>query len=284
MVLVNRNTRVVVKDRSVGLGLLTAVLSIAAIQGCDTHRNPLTELQRSVFPPTPGEYARDAFNVYDADKRRVAVNELSAAKFGGEDSYVRVYRLLIDDGDATVRAACVKALGLHGSAQDAELIVPRLSDPSPFVRWEAAKAMQKIYSPASVPLLLTAMSKDEDADVRMSAAIALGQHAQPAVFNALVGALDDSDFGVTQAARVSLTTLTGNDLGSDAGPWLSWAQKRPATELFEKRQQYVWTPYLRPRGFWDRVQFWNEAETVSPQVPRGAVDQAGVSTQTQPRG
>lgn len=251
------------------------VLPALASMGCSRRDNPFSDLMEPFYTPTPSQAARDAFNVYDADKRRASVNVLSAAPFGSEEAYLRMYRLLLDDADATVRGACVKALGLHGTVKDAELIVPRLSDPAPYVRWEAAKALQKIHTPLAVTPLVTAMSKDEDADVRMAAALALGQYPQPAVFNALVGALDDTDFGVNEAARTSLSTLTGQDFGTDGSLWLIWAQRRQARSLFEQQQQYVWQPYIKPRGFWDKAQFWKPVEIPSPRVPRGMEDQYG---------
>ena len=95
------------------------------------------------------------------------------------------YRLLMDDPDATVRAACIKALGAHGTVDDALLIIPRLKDEAAFVRWQAAKSLQRIHHEQAVGPLLDAMKSDEDVDVRMAAADALGQYPRPAVFDAL---------------------------------------------------------------------------------------------------
>lgn len=223
----------------------------------------------TIAPETPGQVARDAFNVYDADVRRESVNKLSATKFGGEAPYLRLYRLLIDDPDPTVRAACCKALGHHGEVQDTKLLIPRLQDEATSVRWEAAKALQKIYDPAAIDTLSTLLVGDEDADVRQAAATALGQYATISVFNQLVGALDDRSWSVVNASQKSLQTLTGYDFGTSGSDWLIFARKDPQA-IFDQRKQYTWMPYVKPRGFWDAIQFWNKKPPApEPQIPRG---------------
>ena len=47
--------------------------------------------------PTPSQTAREAFHLHDADIRRQSIMRLAAAPFGGEQPYVRMYRLLLDD-------------------------------------------------------------------------------------------------------------------------------------------------------------------------------------------
>lgn len=256
----------------VRLAHLSVLSSLAAaalwLGACTGQNNPIKEMMSEFSPPTPGEVARDAFNVYDADKRRNSVAMLSASPFGGEEPYLRLYRLLVDDPDATVRAACAKALGLHGSVEDVPLLLRRLGDDVAFVRWEAAVALQRVHSEDAVMPLMDSATKDPDADVRQAAALALGQYATPAVFGALVRALDDPDFSVAASARRSLCTLTGQDFGMDATNWLEWARQNDG-RLFAHQQQYVWHPFEKPRGVLDKAQFWKKHQPVSPQVPRG---------------
>lgn len=230
-----------------------------------------SNLIEPLVAPTPLKAAQDLWNVYDPDKPRRAVALISASPFGGEQTYVSAYRLLITDRDATVRAACTKALGAHGSVEDAQLIAPLVRqkrEEAAFVRWEAAKSLQRIHNPIVIDALMGALKDDDDADVRMAAAEALGQYARPVVFDALVGALADVNFGVAVAARRSLVTLTGQDLGHDSAPWMSWAnQHRPA--LFIGRRPYAYQPYVRPDGWLDKIQFWKEKKQDGPQPPVG---------------
>lgn len=118
----------------------------------------LSPIAGQFLPPSPGQLARDAFNVYDPDKRRNSIALLSTASFGGEEPYLRMYRLILDDPDASVRAACIRALGLHGHREDVLRIVPYLEDATGFVRWESALALQKLHHPEAVGPLIKALS------------------------------------------------------------------------------------------------------------------------------
>lgn len=254
---------------SAWLMLLLMAMLLSGLTGCSSSRSPMASLIESLSPQTPGEVARDAFNVYDADVRRNSVNALSAARFGGEEPYLRLYRLLIDDPDPTVRAACTKALGLHGQVQDIDLVLIRLKDEATTVRWEAAKALQKLHHPKVIDPLMDLLARDEDADVRQAAAIALGQYPAVSVFNQLVGALDDRSFSVVQAARQSLVLLTGYDFGTDGSLWLIYARNDPQN-IFKHQKQYTWQPYVAPRTFGQKMAFWKKPPPPpQPRVPTG---------------
>jgi len=249
-----------------------ALLAVAAaVPGCANSGGDSIFAGLVDLPPTPGEAARDMFNPFDADKRRAAVAALSASHFGGEEEYVRAYRLLITDEDATVRAAVVRALGLHGSVEDVDLLAPRLDDEAEAVRWEAGQALQKIHNPAALPQLTrhTIAQHETSVDVRIACARALGQYAEPRVVDALIGALNDPDFGVVHAARGSLRTLTGQDFGHDAAKWLAWSKENPE-RLFEQQQQYTWKPFGKPPSTFEKIQFWKDREPVAPRRPVGA--------------
>ena len=244
---------------------------IASLAGCAGDGSPLSVILDPAKTASPSQVARDAFNVYDADVRRDSVALLSSAPFGGEGPYLRLYRLLFDDPDATVRAACVQALGMHGAEQDLRLLIGALErDRSAVVRWEAAKALQKIHAEDAIVPLVQALRHDQDNDVRIAAAYALGQYPEPRVFNALVGALDDTDFGVVQTSQHSLATLTGQDFAPDGRRWLTWADEH-RKDLFTGQRPYVWWPYEKPRGFWDKARFWEEPEPTLPRPARGTM-------------
>lgn len=246
------------------LALLIAALA-ATLAGCGSDGGSVLD---PLMPPTPGEAARDAFNVYDADRRRAAVANLAAAPFGGEAPYLRTYRLLLDDPDPTVRAACVKALGMHGTVEDAPIIIAQLRHAAAFVRWEAAQALQRIHDPAAVGPLIEVMQGDADADVRMAAAEALGQYAEPRVLDALVGALVDRNYGVVQGAAQSLRTLTGQPYAHDPAPWVAWSNQN-RDRLFAGQQPYSFQPYTKPPGLLDKAQFWREQDKAPRRTPAG---------------
>jgi HEAT repeat protein len=250
---------------------LLAALAAFSI-GCEALSKGPSAVMEKLSPPTPAEEARNVFNVYDPDIRRRALNNLSASPFGGEGPYVRLYRLLIDDPDPTVRAASVKALGLHGEVTDVPLVTIRLNDEADMVRWEAAKALQKIHNPTAIKPLINTMAKDTDPDVRMACADALGQYASPEVYSALVSALDDSRYGVVLASQKSLTILTGQDLGAAGSAWLDYREKN-GSNLFANQQVYTWQPYTPPRGFMSKLKFWKKTPDAKPaQTPVGLTE------------
>jgi len=243
-------------------------MGLALLSGCQVSPDSFFAPAFEAFvTPTPTAAARDAFNVYDADKRARSVALINASPFGGEAPYLRLYRLLIDDHDATVRATCAMALGYHGQADDTAYLIPLLGDESSFVRWQAARALQKLHHLDCVEPLIEVATEDQDVDVRLDAAFALGQYPQPAVFDALVTALNDRDYGVVHAAAHSLFILTGQKMEPDPGLWLAWADGHRRT-LFDQQQPYGYFPYVQPRGTWDKMQFWKSAppkpEPVAP--------------------
>lgn len=254
-----------------------ALIGVAQLGAC-RNTNPSTvvnDLLEGIQPEDPSDVARDAFNVYDADKRRRAINKLSTADWGGEPPYLKTYRLLLDDPDATVRAATVAALGRHGTVNDVPRLTARLgADPAKIVRWEAARALQRIHDERAIDPLITALGEDEDMDVRMAAALALGQYPRRRVFDALVGALNDDDFGVAHAAQQSLATLTGEDFGDRSEPWWQWAKGNEA--IFAGQQTYYYPAY-KSRGFFaGRLAFWKEREGVAMKRPRSGEDLAPI--------
>ncbi len=256
----NRRSR---HSHVVATGALALALAAAAGGGCssggDTDGGLMGGLLEGLTPPTPGEAARQAFNTYDADERRNALALLASSSFGGEPPYLRTYRLLIDDPDATVRAAAIKALGMHGTVEDAPMLAQRLKDDAPFVRWEAAKALQRVHNPAVAQSLMDALRSDQDADVRMAAAEALGQYARPAVYDTLVGALTDTNYGVVNAANRSLRTLTGYDGDADPVVWLAWGRLRRG-ELFANQRRYEYRDYQKPPGLIQKMLPWADKD------------------------
>ena len=262
---------------------VTIALLLACLAGCSSSGDNANDesvfapMVRALMPPKPSEAVRWVFS-YDADKRREGIALLTGAPFGGEEVYVKIYRLKLDDPDATVQAAAIRAMGLWGHVDDVPNLLRFAHHDASLVRWELAQALQKIHNPVAITALTDVVLSDKDADVRMAAAAALGQYPSPSVFSTLVGALDDTEWGVVQAAHDSLVCLTGEDLGFESRPWLQF-QSDHAGKLFEHQRQYVWYPFVKPRGFWDKVQVWSRPPDVPPRVPTG-MEAAG----TQPAG
>jgi len=275
--------------RFAGLAALTC--AAAAALGCangGSEGTLLSDVLEPITTPTPTEAAMDMLDMDSADNRRKGVSLISASPFGGEEVYLRVYRELLREPDPTVRAASARALGTHGSPDDAALLaqaidheidreqsdatvtVLKYNEPDALVRWEAANGLTKIHNPAAVGPLIKALLRDSDADVRAASATALGQYPQSEVYDALLQGLLDPQFRVARAARESLKTLTGTDKGADKDAWLAYRSENPA-ELFTDQLTYTYKPWVAPPGFFDKLKFWraSDRQRVEPLVPVG---------------
>ena len=264
--------------------------ALAASSGCsrgDRDRPQTGNLLVDVVSPlidteSPAETARAMFDATDPDRRRRAIVRTADAPWGGDEKYVRLYRMMLGsfdespdaegapDPDPTVQAAAIQALGRHGEPSDAKLIAPRLDSDSTFVRWEAAKALQRLHDPAPpvVRGLIERVTQDEDVDVRLASATALGQYPRPDVFDVLVAALSDEDYSVRHAARGSLATLTGTDQGPEASDWLDWASQH-RDDMFAESDTFTYETYQPPRSMFDTLKFWEGSDGPEQHRPDG---------------
>ena len=252
------------------LSLSTLTFTALTLTGCDAANQDFRDIFHFGIPDPPTAAAWMFHR--DPEKRRLGISLISNAPFGGEPTYLEVYRKAVTDTDALVRAAAVQALGLHGIGNDAELVAPRLEDQSQMVRWEAARALQRLHNPAVIDPLVKAMLHDDDGDVRMAAANALGQYKEPRVVDALLAALDDRSLSVNRNARRSLRILTGRDFGTDREKWIRWT--RSTEELFKNGTQYHYPVYSRPRSWYEKYTPIGSPEFESPGKPRPTVEAA----------
>jgi len=247
------------------------------LTGCEAAGISYESFYEGVFgdvpPPTPSVAVAMMFNRDDADQRRAGISWIAASPFGGEEEYVNSYRLFVDDPDPGVRAAAATALGRHGNVADALVLATLLRDENDLVRWQAADGLRKLHNPEVIEALIERLDPDveDDTDTRATAALALGQYADPVVFSRLVAALEQSDFNVVNAAHRSLTLITGIDQGLDPQAWANWFEQ--ADTPFANQQAYTYHLYDPNRDWFDQyVTFWNNADgggPKGPQTPRG---------------
>jgi hypothetical protein len=224
-----------------------------------------------VFAPqtTPTEAAEMAIDPYSPERRYRGTTLLSNAAFGGQPVYLELYLDAVEDADAGVRAAGVRALGRHGEPEHARVLVRLLGDEDRMVRIAAARALQRLHNPEAVPALLDAIQqgREREPDVRVAAAEALGQYAEARVLQGLIGALADPRLSVNHAVRGSLTTLTGQDFGVDRRAWLDWYN---ATEdLFAARRPYVYPAFNRDKTIVEYLPFVPPPPNEEPSAPVG---------------
>jgi hypothetical protein len=247
-----------------------AVLVVVwGLAGCSTAGQDLGELGAALTPVTPSEAARMMWDEYDPDNRRQGITLIANSPFGGADPYVNTYRdRVAHETDPLVKAASITALGRYGGPDDAPPIAACLKDEQFQVRWEAAKALQRLHNPAVVADLLRILRHlDEQPDIRVAAAIALGQYPQDRVFQGLVEALDARELAINSAAGMSLSTLTGQDFALDSAAWLQWYKE--AEHPFADQQEYLFPTYQREETFLEKLAFWSSKTYEQPAPPAG---------------
>lgn len=231
-------------------------------------------------PPSPQEAIAWAADPFDADKRYRGLLLISNSGFGGDSLYVRMYEQAAADGDSGVRAMAARALGRHGGPEHASILVGLLADDSELVRWEGARALQRIYAPQAVGALLERITPERESSVqvRESVAVALGQYAESRVAQALFSALNDRRLSVNMAANRSLVILTGEDFGLETRDWIRWYNA--SDQPFANRGVYEYPVFHRDSQWWEYVVPWSSPPNEVAGRPAGApVEQTRPSNQ-----
>lgn len=251
--------------------------------GCVT--DDFNDLAQGFSPVTPAEAAGMASDQHSPDERREGITLLANSPFGGGGVYVAMYRdYVVDDGDALVRAAAIKALARFAEVSDAELIVPWLSragSKSVQVRREAAIALQRIHNPAVVTDLLRSLGdENEDESIRASSATALGQYPEDRVLVGLISSLDANELSINLAAADSLHILTGQVFGIDRYAWFDWYRNsgERGIDPFEAMTYYEYPTFQYEPRWWDRFVFWEYRNQEKPGIPVGLEDPTRRST------
>jgi HEAT repeat protein len=243
-------------------------LLAAVLGGCDT-MGDIDNLFSGLSPPTPAEAAAWASDLDDPENQRRGITLLSTAVWGGDEAYVRLYRLYVEEPtDPQVKAIAIRALGRWGEPSDAPRIAEYLTSPLLQVRIEAAKALQRLHDPAvSDRIWLRLVDEEEDPLVRAELAVAMAQYPGDRSFQALCAALDARELLVNLAAADSLRILTGEDFGLDRSRWLAWYAATSAP--FAAEEVFLYPVFTRTITFWDRLAFWNPVIFEVPAPPRG---------------
>jgi len=206
----------------------------------------------------------------DPDARREALISIANSSAAAEPVYLNFYRAtLADTGtDPTVAAVAAAALGNHGEPADAGRLTPLLTRDEAFLRWQAAVSLQRLHDPRAIAPLIAAATGDDDPDVRMASATALGQYPRRDVFDALTTVLDDRDYGVSRSARQALALITQHDAGDDPRAWRRYADQNLAT-LFDQPGEFTYTPFPPSRSLLSSILLFWDQPAAEPQFPTG---------------
>jgi plasmid stability protein len=264
--------------------LAAAALSLAGCGSLEIDPNAegegLFELMFNSRPLT--NIVNDAQDPFDPDRRARGMLALSTTSAGGDPAYVSLYAENAEDPDPSVRAAALKALGRHGTAEHTAIMTKALTtDKDPGVRQEAARSLQRVHNPETIEPLLAAIRLpdvakgqwEEDAEVRAQAALALAQYREQKVLQGLVSALYDPRLAVNRNALVALRTLTGQDFGYERLAWAAWIKETP--NPFAGAIVFEYPAYSREKTLVEYLPFVpkppNEPSTTPAGMPLGPV-------------
>ncbi|MEM6854952.1 MAG: HEAT repeat domain-containing protein [Planctomycetota bacterium] len=252
-----------------------ALSALATVTGCGS--NPRIEAESAEIAERNDQLTEAQIVVLiasdpeaDPDARREALITIATSTAGDEPVYLDFYRATLADVnlDPTVAAVAAAALANHGTPADTGRLTPLLTRDESFLRWQAAVSLQRLHNPQAIGPLITAATGDEDPDVRMAAATALGQYPRREVFDALTTVLDDRDYGVSRAAREALSLMTQHDAGDDPRAWRDYANTNSST-LFDQPGPFTYTPYPPSRGLLSSIILFWQKPVAEPEFPTG---------------
>lgn len=257
--------------------MLAALWLATGLLGCDALNEDINDFTEKFSPPSPFQAAVWASDFNNPGLQRKGVILLSNATFGGDRTYVDLYRVLATEStDPLVRASGIRALGRWGAPEDAVVISDQLGNDYLQVRLEAAIALQRLHEPSIEDRIWRRLiDETEDEAIRIELAIALGQYPTDSAFQALALALEDRSLALNLAAADSLRILTGRDFGVDAPAWLSWYDSTDSA--FADVETFLYPTFQRPVTFFEKLAFWSPVEFEKPGVPRG-LDEGGGET------
>jgi HEAT repeats/PBS lyase HEAT-like repeat len=121
--------------------------------------------------------------------------------------------------DPLVRRAVVRAIAEFRTPMAQQVLEAGLADDEPAVRVACCQALGRRAEAISIGSLANSLRTDEDVDVRLAAAEALGKTKSREAIQALIVALDDRDPALQYAGVQSMKSITGEDYGPDVQAW-----------------------------------------------------------------
>jgi hypothetical protein len=131
----------------------------------------------------------------------------------------------LDDADPDTRYCAALCLSECVHASAVAPLVGRLFDEDDAVRAAAVEALrthQRFAEFDDASRTIRAALGERGASFRKAAAVALGELRDAEAVPALVAGLDDPDPAVAEATHKALATITRQDFGAMAAPWVAW--------------------------------------------------------------
>jgi HEAT repeat protein len=193
---------------------LLAAACLTASAGC-----------RSMSWPTFWPFPERELTTYRVPAMRIdAINQIATKSTGVDAPDQReitdqLARQIQIETDPLVRLAVVRTISEFRTPMAQQVIEAGVSDESPAVRIACCRALGQRGAATSVGLLAQTLRGDQDTDVRMAAAEALGQIKTPEAMQAVAVALDDRDPAMQYVGTQAMKSITGKDYGGDVAAW-----------------------------------------------------------------
>jgi len=164
----------------------------------------------------------------DAPTRVATVFALGALH---DVSAVPALKKALQDEDSAVTQAAVEGLRVMEAPGIVEALLQNLSDSREKVRLNNASALGAFHDAAVSDALIQTIHKDPSEGVRLAALQALPNAGGFSTFHVILGVLKDpkADPTLKEKASKALLSLTGQDLGVDAGRWSKWWDQNRAS-------------------------------------------------------
>lgn len=138
-----------------------------------------------------------------------------------------------------LKSEVLQTLAICRSQQAEDTLVDALENRDAEVRKAACEAFAKRKTPRAIQALDSALNQENDLDVRLAAAMALGEHKGDAARDALARSLRDSDVAVQLHVMKSLQKVTGQPY-MDVDAWNSYLRGQPRPPTFAERSSAIW--------------------------------------------
>ncbi len=165
----------------------------------------------------------------DPDERRTAM----ANSVGTDDkTWVGIFLKALKDEDPLVRGQAVRCLGRTFRRDLADTLLPMLTgegrDPSAQVRVDLCHAVGQLGNPKAIAVLLGAMERDPEMDVRKAACRQVGRFRAKEIYEAWARGIDDPDPGFSHLCSQHLRFATGRrDAPRSRAEWETWIAANP---------------------------------------------------------
>ncbi|MDB5349258.1 MAG: hypothetical protein JWN86_505 [Planctomycetota bacterium] len=207
------------------LAIGTLALSAAAV-GCKspvgtTAASMLRKVEESPDPNIRYQaYAKLASSrAYDNDQQKAEAAKILSSRLASAKEPI------------ASRAEICHTLGELQRPEGREVLLRTAKDTEPVVRAAACRALGKAGLAEDWTLLARVMTTDADRDCQVAAIEALAQlkSIDPRLTITLVDGMEHSDPAIRLASLDAIRAVTGQDLGSDPGPWKKFAEDQART-------------------------------------------------------